>query len=152
MSYNMGFANPSVAGYFGRGYDGATSYTTVYKWAFPADTVSTTTAAPDTISFSHGFSNPSVAGYVNGGSSMYEWAFPADTVKWRPPLPVVPFFSSAFANAGVAGYISQAAAGVGGVPTPSAAVYKFSFPVFTVSTTTAAPAEMSRHAGFSGSL
>jgi hypothetical protein len=149
IAFNMGFSNPYVAGYFSRGYDGATNYTTVYKWAFPNDTVSTTTAALGAIAYSHGFSDPSVAGYTNSGRYIYQWAFPADTVSQVASLPLDPFFSSAFANAAVAGYISQ---GFDNTFSGTATVYKVSFPAYTVTTTTAAPAAMVRHAGFSGSL
>jgi len=52
-SENAGFNNSNNAGYLSR----SSSQTTVYKIAFPADTVSTTTAAPDTMRGNSGFQN-----------------------------------------------------------------------------------------------
>jgi hypothetical protein len=54
MRYHAGFANPTVAGYF----SGGDSATTVYKWAFPSDSVTTTTAAPLSMGNHAGFANP----------------------------------------------------------------------------------------------
>jgi hypothetical protein len=130
-----------VSGYF------ATT-ATVYKWAFPADTVSTTTAAPANLSSHAGFANPAVAGYFSRGldgsfsptTTVYKWTFPADTVTTTNAAPAGMNQHTGFANPAVAGYFSR---GDG-----SATVYKWAFPADTVTTTTAAPAAMRDHAGF----
>jgi hypothetical protein len=134
------------AGYFSRGQ----FTTTVYKWAFPADTVSTTTAAPAEMDIHTGFANPAVAGYSSrlGGSfslqTVYKWAFPADTVSTTTAIPDNSSgYNAGFANPAVAGYFSR-----GGCSSPTTTVYKWAFPADTTSTTTAAPDIMQRHAGF----
>jgi hypothetical protein len=127
------------AGYFSRG----NSNTTVYKWAFPADTVSSITAAPATLNSHAGFANPAVAGYFSRGNNttpVYKWAFPADTVSTTTAAPATMAEQAGFANPAVAGYFNR------GQNTPP--VYKWAFPADTVSTTTAAPASLNSHAGF----
>jgi hypothetical protein len=134
-----------VAGYFSRGDFTAT----VYKWAFPADTVSTTTAAPTGMDQNSGFANPAVAGYMSRGrddsftatTTVYKWAFPADTMTTTTAAPNTLRLHAGFSNPSIAGYFS---AGQGITP-----VYKWAFPADTVTTTTAAPLGMNEHAGFS---
>ena len=126
------------AGYFSRGV----STTTVYKWTFPADAVTTTTAAPATMDSHAGFANPSVAGYFSRGVStttVYKWAFPADTVTTTTAAPATMSLHAGFANSSIAGYFSRAG---------TTTVYKWTFPADTVSTATAVPATTSDNAGF----
>jgi hypothetical protein len=127
-----------VAGYFSRG-----DIITVYKWTFPSDTVSTTSAAPATMFTHAGFADPAVAGYFARGqttTTVYKWAFPADTVSTTTAAPATMRKQAGFANPAVAGYFSRG----NGVTT----VYKWAFPADTVTTATAAPANMNSHAGF----
>jgi hypothetical protein len=146
----VGFARRlAVAGYFSRGNNTAT----IYKWAFPTNTVSTTTAAPSAREAHAGFSNPGVAGYFSKGRTYFsvdKWAFPTDTVSG-----VGGFFEDAgdnagFANPAVAGYMS-----IGGTTdlgqNPYAAtskVFKWAFPSDSRGYTTNAPDVMILHAGF----
>jgi hypothetical protein len=61
MSNNAGFSNPAIAGYFNQGsnevFQSGPTTNVVYKWAFPADAVSTTTPAPETMRGNAGFAN-----------------------------------------------------------------------------------------------
>ena len=126
------------AGYFSQGYFSQT----VYKWAFPADTVSTTTSAPDYLSSGSGFANPGIAGYFSQGyysSTVYKWAFPADTVSTTTSSPQGMDQHAGFSNPSVAGYFSQGY---------SAVVYRWAFPSDIVSTTTSAPTVMYYESGF----
>ena len=126
------------SGYFSRG----DVTTTVYKYAFPADTVTTTTAAPNIMNQHAGFANPSVAGYFSRGgvTIVFKWAFPADTVTTITAAPANMNQHAGFANPSVAGYFAR------GNNTNN--VYKWAFPADTVTTITAAPANMNQHAGF----
>jgi len=139
LGNHAGFANSSIAGYFARGQN----LTDVYKWSFPADTVSTTTAAPAYNEINDGFSNNAVAGYINqsnGQTTVWKWTFPADTVTTTTAAPDSLRFNAGFSNQAVAGYFSRG--------NNTTTVYKWGFPADTVSTTTAAPASMDEHAGF----
>jgi len=135
------------AGYFSRGFDNSYNITTtVYKLAFPADTASTTTAAPAGMVLHAGFANPAVAGYFSRGgtfpgtTTVYKWGFPADTVTTTTAAPASMGNHAGFANPAVAGYFSRG--------NNTTTVYKWSFPADTVSTTTAAPETMQNNAGF----
>ena len=88
----------AVAGYFSRGQNN----TPVYKWAFPADTVSTTTASTANLSRHAGFANPAVAGYFSQGllnTPVRKWAFPSDTVSTTTASPDGMNFHAGFADA-----------------------------------------------------
>jgi hypothetical protein len=138
------FASGGAAGYFSRGIGTAT----VYKWAFPSDAVSTTTAAPNNFAFQHnsGFANPAVAGYLARGTEgtfreIYKWAFPSDAVSTTTSSPeTLDPPGAGFANPAVAGYLARG--------TNRSTVYKWAFPSDAVSTTTSAPNVMEYNAGF----
>jgi hypothetical protein len=133
MRHGRGFANPAVAGYLSRGRHGGT----IYKWAFPSNTVSTTTVAGATLGTdanSHGgFSHPGVAGYMSrfGNVNIYKWSFPSDTVSTTTSAPAAPNRNDGFSNSVVAGYFAR---GNG-----TSTIYKWTFPADTVTTTTSAP-------------
>jgi hypothetical protein len=124
------------------GYFSSQNSTTVYKWAFPSDTVTTTTAAPNTGLGTSGFANAAVAGYFGRSADMYKYLFPSDsaTITTAPPS-TLESDNASFANPFVAGYSSRG--------NSNTTVYKWAFPADTVSTTTAAPASMQEHSGFS---
>jgi hypothetical protein len=111
-----GMANVAVAGYFAGGVDGNgnTWFTTVDKFAFPADTRTTLgTGLAVALSNNRGFANSGTAGYYGygqtqgGGNSAYlnKFAFPSDTQSSNGSFFPSPTISKAFAaNKGVAAY------------------------------------------------
>lgn len=85
---------------------------TTFKIAFPAETWSSTTAAPDGLSFTAGFSDDGVAGYVPGGifetDALYKWSLPTDSSSATTSLPDEPFLGlNVFSDRGVAGYLAS---------------------------------------------
>jgi hypothetical protein len=111
-----GMANVAVAGYFGGGVDsnGSTWYTTVDKFAFPADTRSTLgTGLSVSMSNNRGCANSGTAGYytygqTNGGSNsayLQKFVFSTDTnssnASYFPSATISKGFA---ANKGVAAY------------------------------------------------
>ena len=87
-----------VAGYFSRG----DNFPDVYKWAFPSDSVSTTTLAPDDMDEHAGFADPAVAGYFSRGDGspvVYKWAFPSDSVSTTTSAPASMGQHAGFADA-----------------------------------------------------
>jgi hypothetical protein len=111
-----GMANVAVAGYLGGGVDsnGTVWYTTVDKFAFPADTRSTLgTGLAVALSNNRGCANSGTAGYYTygqtsgGGNSAYlnKFAFPSDTQSSNASYFPSSTFAKAFAaNKGVAAY------------------------------------------------
>jgi len=121
--------------------------TTVYKWSFPSDAVSTTTSAPAGMRNHAGFANPAVAGYFSRGDDfreVYKWSFPSDAMSTTTSAPDPTRLHAGFADPAVAGYFSR---GIGST-NYNTDVYKWAFPSDAVSTTTSAPDSMSNHAGF----
>ena len=67
--YLAGMANYGIAGYFGGGYDGTSTYDNIDKITFPGDTKTTLSAVLTTTRSSlAGMANSGVAGYFGGGS------------------------------------------------------------------------------------
>lgn len=107
----------------------------VFRWAIPADTVSTIASTPDDTDGTAGFQNTGVAGYVTQGfdgvaesDELYKLALPAETWSTLSPLPDVTFGGDGYANDGVAGYITQADG--------TDVVFKVALPADTITTST----------------
>jgi hypothetical protein len=153
-----GFANSAVAGYAlgGSIWTGSSTlrYTTVDKWAFPADTRTTLSPGLATATDSQtGMANFGVAGYSAGGndgsriSSVRKFAFPSDTQSnLATGLSNAVSEPAGMANQSVAGYVSG-----GGFPIIGT-VDKFAFPSDTKSTLGTGLSQVRRgHAGFANS-
>jgi hypothetical protein len=128
-----------VAGYFSRG-DG-TAF--VYKWAFPSDTVSTTTNAPFDMEAHAGFAAKGFAGYFHEGDrsdnrNFCSFTFPSDTVSSRALSPSPSRQNAAFFLGD--GYMSRGDS--------TTTVFRYNFDANTWLTTSSTPASMEGHAGF----
>lgn len=88
----------------------ATPTDTVFKLDFSDDSWSTTTSAPDILSFTAGFSDNGVAGYVlqgDGSDELYKWTLPTDSSSQTTSVPDGLDSPGAFSNTGVAGYMAS---------------------------------------------
>lgn len=136
---------PAVAGYMSRSFDGSVYTNTMYKWAFPSDSVSTTTSTTNVMNGPSGFSNTGVAGYLaegTGTSKLYKFAYPSDSISNAPESTATHWFSGSFANPSIAGYICAS---------NSTSIRKWTFPSDTVSTPSAVtPGTMLRNSGAFG--
>jgi hypothetical protein len=111
VTENVGYANSGTAGYYTGG--GYSIRSTTYKYAFPADTRTTTTAVAGVLD-AVGVSNSGTAGYVMGGayatdsiSTNYiaKVAYSNDSVSGLgATLSASRWNGSGFSNQGVAGY------------------------------------------------
>jgi hypothetical protein len=101
-----------VAGYFAGGWNGTIGYTTVDKFAFPADTRTTLGTGLSAANFAFGMANSGVAGYVGmNEGAIDKFAFPSDSRSTlATTLPGTQGYCT-FENRTVAGYFAAPISG-----------------------------------------
>jgi hypothetical protein len=140
-----GFSNSGVAGYVAGGFNNTANavYTTVDKFAFPADTRTTLgTGLSVAVREAGAMANSAVAGYVGGGgpvasggtyeTTVNKFAFPADTRSTLGTGLSTARKPAGMSNQGVAGYLGGGLNSGGS--NNSSVVNKFAFPADTAST------------------